>query len=283
MSSNAYREKLFYSSGDLIAFPGGRDTPRQPKRGEIGIWRVAENKGSNTGHRTNFHIASEKTLVYEVRDVPFDSSNHDAVREYIKHIFGERGSAAAPLLFLLRDQLIVGSPAGKDLTRDEGFDVGLPCWHSLSAFRFEGRAFIPGPLPPFELYECEALASSLRKLFAGDYWDTDKPTKALTRKLQDLIASGKDKLSSERAARLRAELATIDEHEGSMSALLDEVMRSPRIAAQVDKLVQAKVDELGKSMTYLELSTVPTYMDEFVAACFIPHTDTSMFPSVSQQ
>ena len=254
LSSNAYREKLFYSSGDLIAFPGGRDTPRQPKRGEIGIWRVAENKGSNTGHRTNFHIASEKTLVYEVRDVPFDSSNHDAVREYIKHIFGERGSAAAPLLFLLRDQLIVGSPAGKDLTRDEGFDVGLPCWHSLSAFRFEGRAFIPGPLPPFELYECEALASSLRKLFAGDYWDTDKPTKALTRKLQDLIASGKAKLSSERAARLRAELATIDEHEGAMSALLDEVMRSPRIAAQVDKLVQAKVDELVAQKAQLRAS-----------------------------
>lgn len=259
LSSNAYREKLFYSSGDLIAFPGGRDTPRQPKRGEIGIWRVAENKGSNTGHRTNFHIASEKTLVYEVRDVPFDSSNHDAVREYIKHVFGERGAVITPLLFLLRDQLIVGCPAGKDLTREEGFDAGLPCWHTLSAFRFEGRTFIPGPLPPSELYECEALASSLRKLFAGEYWDTDKPTRALTRKLQDLISSGRPKLSSERAARLRAELATIEEHEGAMAVLLDEVMRDPRVGAQVDSLVQAKVDvlvaqkeELRKSIQQLE-------------------------------
>ena len=33
-------------------------------------------------------------------------------------------------------------------------------------------------------------------------------------------------------------------------------------------------------MTYMELSTVPTYMDEFVGACFIPHTDTGMFPDV---
>ena len=41
--------------------------------------------------------------------------------------------------------------------------------------------------------------------------------------------------------------------------------------------------QVASNMTYLELSTVPTYMDEFVAACFIPHTDTSMFPSVSQQ
>lgn len=259
LSSNAYREKLFYSSGDLIAFPGVRDIPRQPKRGEIGIWRVAENKGSNTGHRTNFHIASEKTPVYEVRDVPFDSSNHDAVREYIKHAFGERGMVVMPLLFLLRDQLIIGCPPGKDLARDEGFDAGLPCWRTLSAFRFEGRAFVPGPLPPSELYECEALASSLRKLFAGEYWDTDKPTRALTRKLQDLIASGSPKLGSERAARLRAELATIEEHEGAMSVLLEEVMRDPRIGAQVDKLVEAKVDvlvaqkeQLRKSVQQLE-------------------------------
>lgn len=244
LSSNAYREELFYHSGDLIAFSGGKDIPRQPKRGEIGIWRVAENKGLKTGHRTNFHIASEKTFVYEVRDVPFDSSSHDAVREYIKHVVEERKTVTTPLLFLLRDQLIVGCPAGKDLSRDEGFDAGLPCWQTLSAFRFEGRTLVAGPLPPSALYECEALASSLRKLLAGDYWDTDKPTKALTRKLQDLIASGKPKLSLDRAARLRAELAAIDEHEGAMSALLAEMMRDPRIGAQIDNLVQARVDVL---------------------------------------
>ncbi|MET3479335.1 hypothetical protein [Variovorax atrisoli] len=254
LSGNAYREKLFYSSGDLIAFSGGRDIPRQPKRGEIGIWRVAENKGSNSAHRTNFHIASEKTLVYEVRDVPFESSNHDAVREYIKHAVGERGTVAMPLLFLLRDQLIIGCPPGKDLARDEGFDAGLPCWHTLSAFRFEGRAFVPGPLPPSELYECEALASSLRKLFAGEYWDTDKPTRALTRKLQDLIASGSPKLGSRRAARLRAELASIEEHEGAMSVLLEEVMRDPRIGAQVDQLVEAKVNVLVAQKERLQKS-----------------------------
>ncbi len=41
-----------------------------------------------------------------------------------------------------------------------------------------------------------------------------------------------------------------------------------------------KTYEVARNMTYLELSTVPTYMDEFVAACFLPHTDTTMFPSV---
>ena len=46
---------------------------------------------------------------------------------------------------------------------------------------------------------------------------------------------------------------------------------------------QEKVFELGRSMTYLELSNEPGYMDEFVAACFLPHTDSSLFPSVSQE
>ena len=44
-----------------------------------------------------------------------------------------------------------------------------------------------------------------------------------------------------------------------------------------------KVHEIAHNMTYLELSTDPGYMDEFVAACFIPHTDTSLFPSVKQE
>ena len=42
-----------------------------------------------------------------------------------------------------------------------------------------------------------------------------------------------------------------------------------------------KVDELARTMTYLELSTEPGYMDSFVAACFLPHTDANLFPSVS--
>ncbi len=43
---------------------------------------------------------------------------------------------------------------------------------------------------------------------------------------------------------------------------------------------EQKTYELAANMTYLELSAVPTYMDEFVGACFIPHTDGGLFPSV---
>ena len=38
-----------------------------------------------------------------------------------------------------------------------------------------------------------------------------------------------------------------------------------------------KAAQLAQSMTYLELSAEPRYMDEFVAACFLPHTNASLF------
>ena len=43
---------------------------------------------------------------------------------------------------------------------------------------------------------------------------------------------------------------------------------------------EEKVNQIAQNMTYLELSTYPGYMDHFVAACFLPHTDASLFPSV---
>ena len=45
----------------------------------------------------------------------------------------------------------------------------------------------------------------------------------------------------------------------------------------------AKCDEVAANMTYLELSTYPGYMDSFVAACFLPHTDRSLFPHSIQE
>ena len=44
-----------------------------------------------------------------------------------------------------------------------------------------------------------------------------------------------------------------------------------------------KCHEVGANMTYLELSTYPGYMDSFVAACFLPHTHASLFPSSVQE
>ena len=46
---------------------------------------------------------------------------------------------------------------------------------------------------------------------------------------------------------------------------------------------ERKVYEIAQNMTYLELSAVPSYMDEFIGACFLPHTDMTLFPSVESQ
>ena len=44
-------------------------------------------------------------------------------------------------------------------------------------------------------------------------------------------------------------------------------------AALVSTAAEEKLWEIAGNMTYMELSTQPGYMDEFIAACFIPHTN----------
>lgn len=43
-----------------------------------------------------------------------------------------------------------------------------------------------------------------------------------------------------------------------------------------------KLEELANHMTYVELSVDPGYMDEFISACFLPHTDIEKFPTVKR-
>ena len=40
-------------------------------------------------------------------------------------------------------------------------------------------------------------------------------------------------------------------------------------------------EKIAKNMTYFDLMSHPGYMEEFVQAGFLPHTDLSLFPSVT--
>lgn len=47
--------------------------------------------------------------------------------------------------------------------------------------------------------------------------------------------------------------------------------------------MKAKADEIAEKMTYLELSANPKFMDRYVSALFLPHTNLGLFPSVAKQ
>jgi len=40
------------------------------------------------------------------------------------------------------------------------------------------------------------------------------------------------------------------------------------------------VNEIADRMTYIELNTEPSYMNEYTGALFLPHTEMDLFPSV---
>jgi len=44
-----------------------------------------------------------------------------------------------------------------------------------------------------------------------------------------------------------------------------------------------ETERIARMMTNLELSNNPTFMSEFVAAMFLPHTDISAFPEVTER
>ena len=52
-----------------------------------------------------------------------------------------------------------------------------------------------------------------------------------------------------------------------------------KLAALCDECYDEILD-VGRRVTYFELSTEPTFMDQFVSACFFPHTNVELFPSV---
>jgi len=42
------------------------------------------------------------------------------------------------------------------------------------------------------------------------------------------------------------------------------------------------VNEITEKMTYIELNTEPSYMNEYTGALLLPHTDMELFPSVKK-
>lgn len=50
--------------------------------------------------------------------------------------------------------------------------------------------------------------------------------------------------------------------------------------ALVSEDAKNKLENIGNEITYVELSVYPTYMDEFISACFLPHTNIEQFPTV---
>ncbi|RDY29247.1 DUF4445 domain-containing protein [Romboutsia weinsteinii] len=49
--------------------------------------------------------------------------------------------------------------------------------------------------------------------------------------------------------------------------------------ALISKDAKKKLEDIGNEMTYVELSVYPSYMDEFISACFLPHTNVEKFPT----
>jgi len=233
------RRQLFPETGDVMAFAGAGH-PRQPGRGEVGVWRVAEHQ---TEKATHFHLASAKRPVYEVRTVPFPSTDYDSVREFLKEYANRAGdNLKQPHLFQLSDGLLVGSRSERwDLSREEPFELGLFSWNFLSALRLDGRLFVVGPLPKEQgIYECAGLAYIVRKLFKpyiGGGKTAGRLTRAQLSELAQSLGSTGVGLDALRVQRIKGELERLGQHQEALEALVTELLRHSSVKQSIDSAV----------------------------------------------
>lgn len=261
------RRALFPETGDVMAFAGA-GFPPQPRRGELGIWRVAEHE---TTKATRFHLASEKRAVYEVRSVPFPSTDHDSVREFLKSYPEPAGDySLQPILFQLSDGLIIGSRGERpDLTKEETFESGLLSWTYLPAIRFEGRILVPGPLPKEQgIYECATLASAVRKLLrprVGSGKAAGALTKSQLNNLAQSLGSVETGLDASRAQRVRSQLEHLGGQQEALDALVDELMNHPTVRQRIDELVERQASVLldQKSKLQADVGRLQRERDEW--------------------
>lgn len=239
--SEAQRLRFFPETGDVIAFTGvGR--PRQPSRGEIGVWTVAEHA---TDKRTRFHTVDEVAVVYELVRVPFHSSDADSVRQYIQNTSSDRKSA--PLqrqLFALIDGSIIGPKSDKqDLSRTDSYEMAFHLWSRLDAFLFEGRILVLGPLPEATgAYDLAPLATTVKQLMKSiKEQGTNKLTKAQVKEVVETFRTDEAGLTRQRLARIidRIDIAVSDEL--ALSEMLEVLLKHPSVEERIEAGVQERI------------------------------------------
>ncbi|MGA2934241.1 MAG: ASKHA domain-containing protein [Methanomicrobiales archaeon] len=52
--------------------------------------------------------------------------------------------------------------------------------------------------------------------------------------------------------------------------------------ALINRKMRKRLDEIAKTVAYIELNAEPAFMDEYTRASFLPHTDLSLFPGVQR-
>lgn len=237
--SASQRTSIFPETGDVMAFTGA-NRPKQPGRGEISIWRVAEHE---TEKKVRFHIESHAGRVYEIARIP--SSDPDSVREFVKSTRSSRKvPSLLPQLYLLEDGTVI-APKNRsaDLSRDEGFEQSFSAWHGLRAIPFEGRLLVLDPLPlSHESYDCSSLSSAVKRLAKAAV--EQKSVQLTSLQIRELIASFQSVdigVETQRLHRIEQRLELLADDNDSLQAVVPLLLQHPLIKEQVSLGVEHEV------------------------------------------
>jgi len=238
--SEQQRVQHFPDSGDVIAF-AGQGRPRQPLRGDVGVWDVAEHL---TDKRTHFHLESEARDLFFVVRVPFYSVDADAVREYIKSKAVGISRSRRNCIYELLDGVIIGPQNPRaDLARDDSYEAPFARWDTLNAIAFEDQQIILGPLPkPVSTYDCAPLDIVVKAYIREMRVNQQKQlTKAQVREIVGLFSVKDDTLNRQRMARIVDRLEAAEVEEAILSDMLSFIADQPALKRRVEDEVEVRI------------------------------------------
>jgi hypothetical protein len=240
--SNDDQIRLFPESGSVMTFKSSLRRPLKPR--ELVHWRVSERDGAEG--RTRFHLDSELSPLIELVKISVPSTDADEVRGRIK-TYGSstRLQPGQQVMFLLADSMIVVSPKGADLTRDEAFDDPWQAWGSLDTWLIEGRQYcLDTSQSEASSFDMSPLDAAFKKLLKSlDATHKLSVSKEQRRKIAELLRGQSGGEVAQRARRIAESIDQISINEDELNAVLTLLGSHSDVHRRVDELVAKEFEE----------------------------------------
>lgn len=183
--------------------------------------------------------------------IPHVSDNRDLVRQWIEETVSTDRTHRVPVVYVLADGVCIKSRQdGRVAVGGSAADWHFDSWNYLQGWQFAGRAYVAEPLPaPDSEYECVPPSVIVRQyLKTLSAVKTAKFTKQQLADLSKYLVDRDVELSEQLRARLVGNLAQLRTADVHYDEIVEELLRSPAVAVDIEKGKQGAFDALASEM-----------------------------------
>jgi hypothetical protein len=213
---------------------------------EVGDWCVIRVEFHGT-HSSHFVVTSVESRLYRLVDVPFSTTEVDALRDYV-------GSEAySPSVLRLSNGVFASAPNIGQPQRKVGVIDTLEVHDSLSGYELSGgRIFVRAPKSPAaKRIDLSPPLVSLRKIFKANASSSKFPdfTKDQVSELFAFSDAAREEKVSQSIPSLRTRLESVPDFRERLSEFETELLAIPSVKSFIDDVVQREKLELQNKIS----------------------------------